>query len=61
MTSGVVNSNCEGVLILDDLDLVAIIAMLGLIIRNGHSQNVPAQAYDIAKAMMQESEKRDDK
>lgn len=46
---------------MDDLDLVAIIAMLGLIIRNGHSQNVPAQAYDIAKAMMQESEKRDDK
>lgn len=43
---------------MDDLDLFAMLAMVGLLMRNGHSANLPAQAYDIAEAMIKESEKR---
>ena len=43
---------------MDDLDLLAMISLLGLLARNGYSNNLPAQAYDVAEAMLREREKR---
>ena len=45
---------------MDDLDLIAMLAMVGLIANNGYSRGVIPMAYDIAEEMLRESEKRDE-
>ena len=44
---------------MDDRDLLAMIAMLGLISNTGYSRGVAPMAYDIAEAMLREREERD--
>lgn len=47
---------------MDDLDLMAMVAMLGLLMRNGgpsFTATLPEQAYDIAEGMVREREERD--
>ena len=53
-----VSLNCEGVQTLDDLDLLAMLAMVGLLSNDGYSRRVVQMAYDIAEEMVEEKEKR---
>lgn len=43
---------------MDDLDLLAMLAMVGLLSNDGYSRRVVQMAYDIAEEMVEEKEKR---